>query len=58
MEPHLPYRVSRCRIAEVINFSFVPFKKTINYLGTSLEINEYKGSARITFVWDNPESYS
>lgn len=58
IEPHLPYRYSNCRVAEVVQFDFVPFKKEITYLGQKITTNEYKGTARIVFVWDNPKTYS
>lgn len=62
IENKLACRYGYCRIAEVISFSVVPFKKIaeIKIQDTihQIEINEYKGSAKITFVFDKPYFYA
>lgn len=58
IEDKLCHRYGFCRVAEVIDFKVIPFRKTINFLGFPLSINEYKGEITITFEWDDPYSYS
>lgn len=58
IEDKLMHRYGYCRVAEVIEFSVLPFRKKIKYLGSVLEVNEYKGEAKIVFEWDAPYTYS
>lgn len=60
-------RYSYCRVSEVTEFSFVPFRKEISLSFTREDgsitthythINEYKGSVKITFEWDYPFTFS
>lgn len=58
IEDKLAHRYGYCRITQVINFSVLPFRKNINFLGFPLQVNEYKGDATIVFEFDNPYMYS
>ena len=63
VESKLACRYGYCRISQVVNFSVIPFiKKETVFEGTdfekTVEINEYKGSAKITFIFDEPYFYA
>lgn len=58
IEDKLAHRYGYCRVTQVINFSVVPFRKNITFLGFPLSVNEYKGDATIVFEFDDPYTYS
>lgn len=58
IEDKLAHRYGYCRVTQVINFSVLPFRKSINFLGFPLQVNEYKGDATIVFEFDDPYMYS
>ncbi len=58
IEDKLAHRYGYCRVSSVINFSVVPFRKNITFLGFPLQVNEYKGDATIVFEFDDPYMYS
>lgn len=58
VDSHLSYRYSYRRLAEVVEFKLIPFQVKKTLLGQEFYINEYKGEARITFIQDDPYSYS
>lgn len=62
IEDKLSCRYGWARVSNVSNFSVVPFltKKTINIGGQEhiVEVNEYKGTAKLTFIFDDPFLYA
>ena len=62
IEDKLAARYGYCRVAATTSFSVVPFitKKEVKIGNTThiVEINEYKGSAKLTFVFDDPFFYA
>lgn len=60
IEDKLLFRYGYCRVASVINFQMVPFKKEFYHLSsnTVITINEYKGECSVVFVFDDPFLYS
>ena len=58
VDSHLAYRYSYCRVAEVTKFTLIPFQKEKTILGRKIKINEYKGEATLTLIWDYPYSFS
>lgn len=58
IDSHLSHRYSYRRLAEVVEFKLIPFQVKKTLLGQEFYVNEYKGEARITFVQDDPYSYS
>lgn len=55
-------RYNYCRVSAAPAFSVVPFlikkKIKIGNVEKTIEINEYKGSATITFIFDDPHLYA
>ena len=62
IEDKLACRYGWCRVSSTSSFSVVPFvKKTTIKIGDTthtVEINEYKGSAKLTFIFDDPYFYA
>lgn len=58
IEDHLAHRYGYCRVSEVSNFQLLPFRVEQEFLGQKININLYKGSATITFQFDDPYLYS
>lgn len=62
IEDKLACRYGWARVSTTSTFSVVPFivKKeiTINGVKHVIEVNEYKGSAKLTFVFDDPYFYA
>ena len=58
VESKLACRYGYCRISQVVNFSVIPFIKKETIFGKTIEVNEYKGSAKITFIFDEPYFYA
>lgn len=58
IESQYPYRYSYARIESAPKFEMIPFKKKTTFMQQTFDINEYKGSVTISFVFDDPYSYS
>ena len=58
IEDKLANRYTMARVSSEVTFSVVPFKTTATVLGQKIEVNEYKGEAKITFVFDDPFYYA
>lgn len=62
IEDKLACRYGWARVSATLTFSVVPFivKKeiTINGVKHIIEVNEYKGTAKLTFVFDDPFFYA
>ena len=58
IEDKLANRYTMARVSSEVTFSVVPFKTTATILGQTIEVNEYKGEAKITFVFDDPFYYA
>ena len=58
IEDKLACRYGWARLSQAVTFNVVPFKTTIQFLGRDAEVNEYKGEGTISFVFDDPFSYS
>lgn len=58
IEDKLANRYTMARVSSEVTFSVVPFKTTTTILGQTIEVNEYKGEAKITFVFDDPFYYA
>ena len=58
VEDSRTYRYCYCRLESVANFQIVPFKKKTTIMGYSVEVDEYKGEATISFIQDDPYIYS
>ena len=58
IEDKLACRYGWARLSQNVTFNVVPFKTTIQLLGRKVEVNEYKGDGTISFVFDDPFSYS
>ena len=58
IEDKLANRYAMARVSSEVTFSVVPFKTTITILGQKIEVNEYKGEAKIVFTFDDPFYYA
>lgn len=58
IEDHLSHRYGYGRVSEVTRFSLLPFRVPTKVLGKTVDVNLYKGSAEITFQFDDPYLYS
>ena len=58
IEDKLANRYTMARVSSEVTFSVVPFKTTATVLGQKIEVNEYKGEAKIIFVFDDPFYYA
>lgn len=58
IEDKLANRYAIARVSSEATFSVIPFKKVVTIKGQSVEVNEYKGEAKITFIFDDPFYYA
>ena len=51
-------RYAYVRIKSVVEFSFIPFQEDIEIAGNKIKSRIYKGECKISFIQDEPYSYS
>lgn len=58
IKDELSHRYGYARVSAQTVFTVIPFKKKIIIRGREIEVNEYKGEATLTFVFDDPNFYA